>query len=140
MADVRFWDTSALIQVFDSRERDHRRARGLWSGPRSRRVEHATSILVAIESARKFYRNAPGEVGQLMDALRAMYLVPLDGIVLPIAFELAKRSKVTGADTAIVSCALAIRRATSREVELVTADGEQAGLASSEGLRTILLG
>lgn len=140
MADVRYWDTSALLKVFDARERDHRRARGLWSGPRSRRVEHATSTLVAIESVRKFYRNAPAEVGQLMDALRAMYLVPLDAIVLPIAYELAKRSKATGADTAIVSCALAIRRSTGREVELVTADGEQGTLASSEGLRTILLG
>jgi len=140
VAEVRFWDTSALLMVFDARERDRRRARGLWSGPRSRKVEHATSVLVAIEAVRKFHRSAPAEVGQLMDALRAMVLVPLVASLLPIAYEIAGRSHATGADTAIVSCAVAIPRVAGKEVEFVTADDEQGDLARAEGLETVVLG
>lgn len=140
MGEIRFWDTSGLLKIFDAREADHRRARGLWSGPRSRRVEHASSVLVAVEAIRKFYRTVPDEVGQLEDALRSIALVALDAAILPIAFELARRSKATGADTAIVACAVAVKRASGKSVELVTADREQATLAAGEGIEILLLG
>lgn len=139
MGEIRFWDTSALLKNFEQRESDHRRARGLWSGPRSRRVEHASSTLVAVEAMRKFHRAVPGEVGQLEDALRSVYLVAIDATVLPVAFELAKRSLATGADTAIVACAVAVKRSSGKTLEFVTADRDQAVLAASEGVEIVRL-
>jgi len=139
MAEARFWDTSALVKVFDAKESDHRRARGLWSGPRSRRVRHVSSILVAIEAVRRFYRSVPDEVGALLDALDAVDLVFLDDKILPVAFELAKHSKASGADTAIVASAVALKRYSGKQVELVTADQDQATLASREGIEVVQL-
>lgn len=139
MAEVRFWDTSALVKVFDACEPDHRRARGLWSGPRSRRVKQVSSILVAIEVVRRFYRSVPDEVGTLIDALDALDLVYIDDKVLPVALELARHSLASGADTAIVACAVAIKRGDGKEVELVTADGDQARLAQREGVQVLRL-
>ncbi len=140
MAEVRFWDTSALVKVFDAREPDHRRARGLWSGPGSRRVRHASSILVAVEAVRKFYRAVPEEVGTLIEALETLDLIYLDDRVFPVALELARRSRAGGADTAIVATAVCIKRAAGEKVLLVTADSSQAELAGSEGLEVALLG
>jgi predicted nucleic acid-binding protein len=139
MAEVRFWDTSALVKIFDSSEPDHRRARGLWSGPRSRRVRQVSSVLVAVEAVRKFYRTVPEEVGTLLEAIDALDLVYLDDRVLPVALELAKHSVASGADTAIVASAVAIKRGDGKDVELVTADAVQAGLAAREGLGVVRL-
>jgi predicted nucleic acid-binding protein len=102
-------------------------------------VRHVSSILVAIEAVRKFYRSVPAEVGTLREALETLDLVYLDDRVLPVAWELARRSRASGADTAIVATAVCIRRAAGDEVELITADAGQAALARGEGLNVVLL-
>jgi len=127
---ARFWDTSAIIQVYHSFARDHRKALGLWSGPRSRLVEHVTSALVAIEAVRRIYVVQPEFAPDVRDALSKMWRVPVDDQILPIGSLLAsKGGQASGADRAIVACAIWTARQVNDRIEFVTSDGSQAEIA-----------
>jgi hypothetical protein len=129
---ARFWDTSAIIQVYHAYARDHRRALGLWSGPRSRSVEHVTSALVAVEAVRRIHVVEPEFVADVRDALTRMWRVPVDDQILPIGYMLAsKGGQASGADRAIVACAIWTARQVNDRVEFITSDRSQAEIAEN---------
>jgi predicted nucleic acid-binding protein len=138
VGNVRFWDTSALLQIFNSSLPDHRAARNLWSGPRSGRFEHATSAVVVIETALHLHR-AGFDKSDLLQAVDMMDVFAVDEDLFPAAFQLIERSHAGGADTATVACAVEARRGGAGEVELITADRRQGKLAQREGIRVTLL-
>jgi hypothetical protein len=129
---ARFWDTSAIIQVYHSFAKDHRRALGLWSGPRSRSIEHVTSALAAIEAVRRIHVVQPELVPDVRDALSRMWRVPVDDQILPIGYRLAgDRGQASGADRAIVACAIWTARQVNTRVEFITSDASQAEVAET---------
>lgn len=140
---ARFWDTSAIIQVYHAYAKDHRRALGLWSGPASRSVEHVTSALVAVEAVRRIHVVEPEFVTDVRNALSRMWRVPVDDQILPIGYLLAcKGGQASGADRAIVACAIWTARQVNDQVEFITSDGSQAEIAengSSKELEVIRL-
>jgi len=129
---ARFWDTSAIIQVYHATARDHRRGLELGSGPRSRAVEHVTSALVAVEAVRRIYVVEPEFVPDVRNALTRMWRVPVDDQILPIGYTLAgKGGQASGADRAIVACAIWTARQVNDRVEFITSDGSQAEIAEN---------
>ena len=140
---ARFWDTSAIIQVYHGLAKDHRKALGLWSGPRSKGVEQITSALVAIEAVRRIHIVSPECAADLRIALKRMWRVPVDDQVLPIGYALAqRRGEASGADRAIVACAMWIARQIHTQIEFVTSDASQAEMAgehAAEELEVIQL-
>jgi predicted nucleic acid-binding protein len=75
----------------------------------------------------------------LKEGLDELDMIYVDERVLEIAFELAKTSNASGADTAIVACAVAVARESSKEVEFVTADSDQKNLVLSQEMGVIQL-
>jgi predicted nucleic acid-binding protein len=133
--EIRFWDTSALLQVFDEDQTDHTAAVGLWD-TRHGRYARRTSLIVAIEALQASRAIAPRYLTDVQEALETdVDLVPFDTERFDVALEIARRRYAKGADTAIVASAVFAQRRTAVPVTFVTADEDQASLARAFGLK-----
>jgi hypothetical protein len=100
-----------------------------------------TSALVALEAVRRIYVVQPEFASDVRDALSKMWRVPVDDQILPIGYMLAsKGGQASGADRAIVACAIWTARQVNDRIEFVTSDGSQAEIAerSSSGELQVL--
>ena len=133
--ELRFWDTSALLQVFDRDEADHRSAVGLW-GARRGRFARRTSMIVGIEALQAARAHAPRYLPEILAAIENdIDLVPFDSERFEVALQIARHHAARGADTAIVASAVYTQRRTSVPLIFITADEEQAKLAVDSGLK-----
>jgi predicted nucleic acid-binding protein len=133
--EIRFWDTSALLQVFDQDEADHRAAVGLWDTRRGRFVRR-TSMIVGVEALQAARAKAPAHLPKILAAIESdSDLVPFDSERFDVALEIGKHHAARGADTAIVASAVYAQRRTSASLMFITADEEQAKLAVDSGLK-----
>jgi len=129
---IRFWDTSALVKVFHTRETAHARATNLvYGAPKSAR--HMTSMIVSVELVAVLVRVTRDRAlaAQAVDVLRGFDQVEFTELHRDLAVRLAFTGRTRGADTAIAAQALTAAAAAGR-LEFVSADREQSKAVESE--------
>jgi len=137
--EIRFWDTSAILKVFDSDEADHNAALALWDTRRGRFLRRS-SMIAGIEAVQAARAQSPKILANVQNAVdKDIDLVPFDDERFKVALEIAKRRYAKGADTAIVASAIFAQRRTSANVTFITADEDQAKLARECGLEVTML-
>lgn len=131
---IRFWDTSALVKVCAASEVGHREAVRLLSGPRARKVRHATSMLVAVELVSVIARRVgdAGLIGRVLRQLEFFSQAELTARHRNLGTRLARLATTRGADTAIAAQALIVAESAPDGFEFVTADRPQATLVRSQ--------
>jgi len=139
---VNFWDTSALLRCYATREPGHDRAMNLLAS----RERKAGSVLLVPELAGALTRLAGPDramadrmVRKMREDLAAFELVPADIAQAELAARMASERRLRGADALHLASAFLVAHEFHRGFRFVTSDVDQAAAARSEKLRVILV-
>lgn len=129
---IRFWDTSALVKLFNRHESAHARASNLIYGS-GKAVRQMTSMIVSVELVAVVVRETRDRqlAKQAVELLRGFDQMEFLEAHRDLALRLALAGRARGADTAIAAQALSVA-AVGERLEFVTADRDQSQVIAAE--------
>jgi predicted nucleic acid-binding protein len=134
-----YWDTSALMKVYNAAEDHHARAVNL----KAAKVRHLSSIFVELElqgaiCSRLFQnkRLMKAVLDKASEDLKDWTFLAVDPHLEP-ARVLCERHGLRGADALHLASALSLRREMTRKLRFVSADRHQLAAALAERLKVI---